>query len=154
LLGSQAYVREHFGSAESPKPEFAKFGGYWNIDTGTGAIRGASVFGPSEGAQILAQLLKPWEEFKVYGATATTSRNVGGTDHTSFNNAGLPGIGTSLDPIEYNTHTHHFNLDTYERILPEDVKRNAVITASVIYHLATRGELLPRFPQGQMPKKP
>jgi hypothetical protein len=154
LIGSQAYVREHFGSAESPKPEFSKFSAYWNIDTGTGVIRGASVFGPSEGARILAQLLKPWEEFKVYGASASNSRNVGGTDHTSFNNAGLPGIGTSLDPIEYNTHTHHFNLDTYERILPDDVKKNAVVTASVVYHLAMRDELMPRFPAEQMPRRP
>jgi carboxypeptidase Q len=154
LLGSQAYVRERFGAAESPKLEFAKLSAYWNIDTGTGVIRGATVFGPPEGARVLAQLLKPWEEFKVYGAIATSSRNVGGTDHTSFNNAGLPGIGTSLDPIEYNTHTHHFNLDTYERLLPDDVKKNAVVTASVVYHLATRDELMPRFPMEQMPQRP
>jgi hypothetical protein len=154
LIGSQAYVRDHFGSAESPKPEFSKFSAYWNIDTGTGLLRGASVFGPPEGARILAQLLKPWEEFKVYGATTSNSRSIGGTDHTSFANAGLPGIGTSLDPIEYNTHTHHFNLDTYERVLPDDVKKNAVVTASVIYHLAMRDDLMPRFPAGQMPQRP
>lgn len=156
LIGSQAYVREHFGTFEDQarKPEYDKFGGYYNIDTGTGALRGVSVFGPPEGARIVAQLLKPWEEFKVYGALPSNGRNIGGTDHTSFNNAGLPGIGTSLDPIEYDSHTHHVNLDTYERIVVDDVKRNAVITASLIYHLASRDQLLPRFPASQMPPRP
>ena len=154
LLGSQAYVRQHFGSIESPTPEFAKFSAYWNVDTGTGLIRGASVFGPPEGARILAELVKPWEDFKIYGATTNNSRNIGGTDSTSFANAGLPGIGTSQDPIEYNSHTHHVNLDTYERIVPDDVKKNAMITASVVYHLATRDELMPRFSTAEMPPKP
>jgi len=154
LLGSKAYVAQHFGTAESPKPEFAKFNGYWNIDTGTGLIRGASVFGPPDAARILAQVIKPWEDFKIYGAGSSTSRNSGGTDHTSFNAAGLPGIGASQDGIEYNSHTHHTNLDTYERILPDDVKKNAIITASVIYHLAMRDEMLPRFTKETMPPVP
>ena len=154
LLGSQAYVRDTFGTFENPKPTHAKFGGYWNIDSGTGLVRGVSVFGPPEAARILAQLIKPWEDFKIYGAVTSSSRGIGGTDHTSFNNAGLPGIGTGQDTIEYGSHTHHTNLDSYERILPDDVKRNAVITASVIYHLATRDELLPRFTKEQMPPPP
>jgi Zn-dependent M28 family amino/carboxypeptidase len=95
--------------------------------------------------------MKPWEEFKIYGASSSTSRSGGGTDSSSFSNAGLPGIGTSQDPIEYNSHTHHTNLDTYERIVPDDVMKNAVITASIIYHLATRDALLPRFTKEQMP---
>ena len=154
LLGSQAYVRDTFGTFENPKPAHAKFGGYWNIDSGTGLVRGASVFGPPEGARILAQFIKPWEEFKIYGAVTSNSRNIGGTDHTSFSNAGLPGIGAGQDNIEYGSHTHHTNLDSYERILPDDVKKNAVITASVIYHLAMRDELLPRFSQDEMPRAP
>jgi acetylornithine deacetylase/succinyl-diaminopimelate desuccinylase-like protein len=154
LIGSQAYVRDTFGTVENPKPAHPKFGGYWNIDTGTGLIRGVSVFGPPEAARILAQIIKPWEEFKIYGAVTSSSRGIGGTDHTSFNNAGLPGIGTGVDPIEYSSHTHHTNLDSYERILPDDVMKNAVITASVIYHLATRDELLPRFTKEQMPPAP
>ncbi len=102
-------VREH------PKPEFAKLDAYLNIDSGTGRARGASVFGPPAAAAIVRQALAPFEDLGVVGASATTSRDVGGTDSTSFNNAGLPGIGFSQDPIEYNTHTHHTNLDNYER---------------------------------------
>src|SRR6185436_16490485 len=104
LLGSIAYVKEHFGSAENPKPEFAKFAGYFNVDTGTGMVHGGSVFGPPEGAAILRQIFAPFEDLGVYGASATNSRMTGGTDSTSFNNAGLPGIGMSQDSIEYNTH--------------------------------------------------
>jgi carboxypeptidase Q len=154
LLGSKAYVAEHFGTAENPKPEFAKFSAYWNIDSGTGLVRGVSVFGPPEAGRVLAQFIKPWEEFKIYGATTSTGRTTGGTDHTSFNAAGLPGIGTNQDSIEYNSHTHHTNLDTYERILPDDVKKNAIVTASVIYHLAMRDQIVPRFAPDQMPPVP
>src|SRR4029079_5471334 len=131
-----------------------KLDAYWNIDTGTGLIRGGSVFGPPEGARIGAQFMKPWEDFKVSGAAATGSRATGGTDSTSFNHAGLPGIGTSQDPIEYNSHTHHTNLDTYERILPDDVMKDAVMTASIVYHIANREAMMPRFAAGQMPPLP
>jgi len=151
LLGSKAYVAEHFGTAEAPKPEFHKLSAYWNIDTGTGLVRGANVFGPPDAARVVAQFMKPWEDFKIYGAGSSSSRTGGGTDSSSFSNAGLPGIGTSQDPMEYNTHTHHTNLDTYERIVPDDVKKNATITASIIYHLAMRDQLLPRFTKEQMP---
>jgi hypothetical protein len=154
LLGSKAYVAQHFGTAEAPKPEFAKFNGYWNIDTGTGRMRGASVFGPAEAGMVLSQLFKPWEEFGVYGASTTFGRTTGGTDSTSFNAAGLPGIGVNQDGIEYNSHTHHTNLDSYERIVWDDVMKNAVITASVMYHLAMRDEMLPRFAPGKMPPAP
>ena len=154
LLGSLAYVKAHFGSAESPKPEFAKFNGYWNIDGGTGRVRGAGIFGPPEAGVIIAQFLKPFEDFGIFGASTTTSRTTGGTDSTSFNNAGLPGIGGGQDTIEYNSHTHHTNLDTYERIVPEDVIKNAGVTASLIYHIANRDKMLPRFPEGSMPAPP
>jgi hypothetical protein len=154
LLGSKAYVEQHFGTAENPKPEFAKFNGYFNIDSGTGLVRGAGVFGPPEAGKMLAAILEPFVDFKVYGASTTTSRATGGTDSTSFNAAGLPGIGGSQDPIEYNSHTHHTNLDTYERILPEDVKRNAIIAASLVYHLAMQDQMLPRFTKEQMPALP
>jgi hypothetical protein len=154
LLGSQAYVKEHFGSFEEPKPEFHKFSAYWNIDSGTGLVRGASIFGPPEAARVLAQFIKPWEEFKIYGAVPNSGRNIGGTDSTSFNNAGLAGMGGGQDTIEYGSHTHHTNLDAYERILPDDMKKNAIITASIIYHIAMRDELMPRFSKEQMPPKP
>jgi hypothetical protein len=151
LLGSRAYVKQHFGSFENPKPEYWKFNGYFNIDSGTGRIRGASVFGPPEGAQILRQILEPFKEDGVFSAVATRSRNVGGTDSTSFNNAGLPGIGLGQDPIEYSTHTWHTNLDTYERILEDDVKRAAVVVATALLELAMRDEMLPRFTKETMP---
>jgi hypothetical protein len=154
LLGSKAYVAEHFGTAEAPTPAFARLSAYWNIDTGTGRVRGLSVFGPPEAATALAELVAPFEDFGVFGAAATRSRNLGGTDSTSFNAAGLPGINAYQDPIEYGSHTHHTNLDTYERIVWDDVKRAAVVTASVIYHLAAREELLPRFAGDAMPAAP
>ncbi len=154
LLGSLAYVKQHYGSAETPKPEFAKFNGYLNIDTGTGRLRGASVFGPPDAARVLRDILAPFKDLKVAGAVATTSRATGGTDSTSFNNAGLPGIGFSQDPIQYNSHTHHTNLDTYERIIEADVRDAAVVVAATLYQLAMRDEPLPRFPPDKMPPLP
>jgi len=151
LLGSIAYVKEHFGSAEAPKPEFAKFAGYLNIDTGTGRARGASVFGPPDAARVVRESLAPVKDLGVGGATVTSSRNVGGTDSTSFNNAGLPGIGFTQDSIEYNSHTHHTNLDTYERVIEDDVKASAITVATLLYQLAMRDEMLPRFPASEMP---
>ncbi|HEX2268263.1 MAG TPA: M20/M25/M40 family metallo-hydrolase [Pyrinomonadaceae bacterium] len=154
LLGSQAYVKQHFGSYENPKPGYEKFGGYFNIDSGTGRVRGASVFGPPEAANILRGLLEPFKADGVVGAVATRSRRLGGSDNTAFNQAGLPGIGLGQDPIEYNSHTWHTNLDTYERILEDDVKKNAMIVAWSVYQLAMRDDLLPRLPSAEMPARP
>jgi hypothetical protein len=154
LLGSKAYVKEHFGTYEAPKPEFSKFAGYFNVDSGTGRIRGASVFGPPEAATILREAFAPFEDFGVMGAIATRSRRSGGTDSTSFNEAGLPGIGLGQDPIEYGTYTWHTNLDTYERIVEEDVKKSAIAIAAAVYHLAMRDEMLPRFGKADMPPPP
>lgn len=102
LLGSQAYVKEHFGSFENPKPGYEKFGGYFNIDSGTGRVRGAGVFGPPEAANILRQILEPFKDDGVVGATASRSRALGGSDNTSFNQAGLPGIGMGQDQSSIN----------------------------------------------------
>jgi carboxypeptidase Q len=154
LLGSKAYVREHFGTFENPKPEYATFNGYFNVDSGTGRIRGASVFGPPPAAAVLREALAPFEDLGVIGATATRSRRAGGTDSTSFNEAGLPGIGLGQDPIEYGTYTWHTNLDTYERIIEEDVKKSAMAIAAAVYHVATREEMLPRFSKDEMPPPP
>lgn len=151
LLGSQAYVADHFGTAENPKPEFHTFNGYFNVDSGTGRIRVASVFGPDEAAWIVASAFKPFEDLGILGATASRSRNRGGTDSTSFNAAGLPGIGLSQDPIEYGSHTWHTNLDTYERIVEQDVKNSAVAIAGAVYHLAMRDGMLPRYSKETMP---
>ena len=154
LLGSKAYVAQHFGTAENPKPAFHTFNGYFNVDSGTGRIRSASVFGPPEAATVLREIFKPFEDLGVLGASATNSRRAGGTDSTSFNEAGLPGIGLSQDPIQYNSHTWHTNLDTYERIIEDDVKKSAAAIASAVYHLAMRDDMLPRFPPGSMPAPP
>jgi carboxypeptidase Q len=152
LLGSKAYVKAHFGTFEEPKPAFDTFNGYFNVDSGTGRIRGASVFGPAGAATILREALAPFEDFGIVGAVATRSRRAGGTDSTSFNEAGLPGIGFGQDPIQYNSHTWHTNLDTYERIVEEDVKRSAIAIAAAVYHVAMREERLPRFSKEEMPE--
>jgi carboxypeptidase Q len=154
LLGSQAYVKQHFGTAEDPKPEFAKFGGYFNIDSGTGRPRGLSVFGPPEAAEILRQALASFEDLGFYGVRASASRGLGGTDSTSFSQAGLPGIGAQQDPIEYGNITWHTNNDTYERIVEDDAKKAAIVIAAAIYHLAMRDDLLPRFGKENMPALP
>jgi hypothetical protein len=154
LLGSQAYVKQHFGSFEEPKPDYFKFGGYFNIDSGTGRARGFSVFGPPEAATVVRGVTAVFEDLGVAGAIATKSRGLGGSDNTSFNQVGLPGIGTAQDPIEYGTYTWHTNLDTYERIIEDDVKKSAIVIAAAVYHLAMRDELLPRFSKEQMPALP
>jgi hypothetical protein len=103
---------------------------------------------------VLRAALAPFEDLGVVGALASRSRRLGGTDSTSFNAAGLPGIGLGQDPIEYNSHTWHTNLDTYERIVEDDVKKSAIAIASAVYHVAMRDQMLPRFAPGQMPAAP
>ncbi len=152
LLGSQAYVAEHYGTFEDQKPEYDFFGGYINVDSGTGKLRGASVFGPRDAAVVLHEILQPLTDLGVAGARASASRGIGGSDYTAFNHAGLPGISMAQDPIRYFTHTWHTNLDTYEQVLEDDVKQAAVVVAWTIYNLAIRDELLPRFSDDEMPR--
>jgi Zn-dependent M28 family amino/carboxypeptidase len=154
LLGSQAYVKKHFGSFENPTAEYSKFGGYFNIDSGTGRARILSVFGPPEASAVLRDALASFSDLGLGGVLSSNSRGLGGTDSTSFNNAGLPGIGTQQDPIEYFAGTWHTNIDTYERIIEDDVKKSAVIFAAAVYALAMRDDLLPRFSAETMPKPP
>jgi carboxypeptidase Q len=154
LLGSQAYVKQHFGTFEEPKAEFDKLVAYFNVDSGTGRVRGASVFGPSEDADILRQALAPFADLGVAGAIPSKSRRLGGTDSTSFSQAGLPGIGLGQDPIEYFVDTWHTNLDTYERIIEDDAKKSAIVVAAAIYQLAMRDDMMPRFTKADMPAKP
>lgn len=151
LLGSQAYVKSHFGTAENPGPDYGKFNGYFNIDMGTGRARGMTIFGPPEAAAVLREALAPFTDLSVVGANSTISRGLGGSDHTSFNAAGLPGISVNQDPIEYFTDTWHTNLDTYERTIENDVKSSAIVIAAAVYALAMSDEMLPRFSAGQMP---
>jgi Zn-dependent M28 family amino/carboxypeptidase len=151
LLGSQAYVRQHFGAFEEPKREHFKLSAYLNLDAGTGRIRGANVFGPATTADVLRSTLVPFADLGVLGAASTNRRALGNTDSTTFNAAGLPGINFDQDPIQYDAATHHTNLDTYERVVEEDVRASAVVIAATVYDLAMREELLPRFDKSTMP---
>ena len=94
----------------------------------------------------------PFKDLGLLGTTTTRSRQRGGSDHTSFNEAGLPGIGIQQDPIQYNSYTWHTNLDTYERIVEEDVTRAAIAVAGAVYHVAMRDAMLPRFGKEEMPQ--
>ena len=151
LLGSQAYVRQHFGAFEDPRAEHFQLSAYLNLDTGTGRIRGANVFGPPAAADVMRGALTPFADLGVVGVATNTRRSLGGTDSTTFNAAGLPGINFDQDPIQYESATHHTNLDTYERVVEADVKAAAVVVAGVLYELAMRDDLLPRFDKNTMP---
>ena len=154
LYGSIAYVEQHFGSAENPKPEWFKFNGYLNIDSGTGKPRGASVFGPPEAAAMVQTAMDHFKDWGFYRVNPSLSRTTSGTDSTSFNNAGLPGIGYSQDPFDYNSYTHHTSFDTYERIYEPDVREAAVEEALTLYHLAMADQMLPRCSAETMPGPP
>src|SRR3954471_2456407 len=123
------------------KPEYAKFAGYFNIDNGTGAIRGVYL----QQNDAVAPIFREWmEPFRSIGMTSLTVRNTGGTDHQSFDALGLPGFQFIQDDVEYDTLTHHTNLDSYERLQPTDMMRNATIAAGFAYLAANRDEKLPR----------
>ena len=152
LLGSLAYVQQHFGSFENQKPEYGKLDAYFNIDSGTGKPRGASVFGPAGAADIVRDAMLPFADWGFMGVIPSDSRRTAGTDSTSFSNAGLPGIGLAQDMFDYGSFTHHTNLDTYERIYEEDVREGAVEIACAVYALAMADPMLPRFKDAEMPK--
>ena len=145
LLGSRAYVTETFANRADMvlKPAHAKFAGYFNVDNGTGAIRGVYLQGNEGVAPIFEAWMKP---FNNLGMRTLTIRDTGGTDHQSFDAVGLPGFQFIQDPVEYGTLTHHSNMDTYERIQEADMKQNAVIVAAFVYQAANRDQLLPRKP--------
>src|SRR4029079_6880666 len=119
---------------------------YYNVDNGTGLIRGVYQQGNDAVAPIFAAWMEP---LKNMGMTTLTIRNTGGTDHQSFDAVGLPGFQFIQDPIEYDSRTHHSNMDTYERIQAADMMKNAVIVASFVYHAANRDEKIPRKPLPQ-----
>ena len=152
LLGSRAYVRDRFGTRDSTglhvKPDHEKFSAYFNVDNGTGAIRGVY----QQGNEAVGPIFRQWmEPFKDLGMKSLTIRNTGGTDHQSFDAVGLPGFQFIQDPIEYSTRTHHSNQDVYERIQPMDMKKNSVIVASFVFLTANRDEKLPRKPTAITP---
>ena len=145
LLGSKEYIRAHYGDPATMalKPEHAKLAGYFNVDNGTGLIRGVYLQGNEAVAPIFQQWMEP---FKNLGMTTLTIRNTGGTDHLSYDAVGLPGFQFIQDEVEYDSRTHHSNMDTYERVQANDMMRNAVIVASFVMHAANRDEKLPRKP--------
>jgi hypothetical protein len=154
LYGSLAYVAQHFGSAENPKPEWFKLDAYLNLDDGTGKPRAASVFGPPEAAAMVQTAMDNFKDWGFYHVNPTLGRQTGGTDSTSFNNAGLPGVGYSQDPFDYNTYTHHTNFDSYERIYEPDMREAAVEEALTLYALANTEQMLPRCSAATMPPPP
>ena len=145
LNGSRAYVNDHFADRATMtlKPDHAKFSSYFNVDNGTGAIRGVYLQGNEAVAPVFEAWMKP---FNNLGMTTLTIRDTGGTDHQSFDAVGLPGFQFIQDAVEYDTRTHHSNMDVYERIQEEDMRKNAVIVASFVYLAANRDEKLPRKP--------
>ncbi|MBA3599965.1 MAG: M20/M25/M40 family metallo-hydrolase [Acidobacteria bacterium] len=155
LLGSRAYVKQHFGEMQNgsaadgqpakpeliKKPEYEKFAAYYNLDNGTGKIRGVYQQGNSSVAPIFRAWLEP---FKDMGANTLTLANTGGTDHLAFDAIGLPGFQFIQDKIEYDSRTHHSNQDNYDRIQADDMKQAAIIMAAFVYQTAMMDEKLPR----------
>jgi len=143
LFGSRYYVLNHFGDPKTMqlKPEQAKVSAYYNLDNGTGKIRGIYLQGDS----LAGAVFKPWfEPFKDLGASTITVGNTGGTDHLSFAAVGIPGFQFIQDSMDYGTRTHHSNQDTYDRLSEDDLKQAATIIASFVYNTAQRAEMIPR----------
>jgi hypothetical protein len=164
LLGSQWYVAQHFGSRPEStdperkgdptvtrrdagpvtiKPEQAKVSVYFNVDNGTGKIRGVYMQENAGVEPIFEAWMKPFHDL---GMDTLTMRNTGGTDHLSFDAVGIPGFQFIQDPIEYDTRTHHSNMDVYDRLQADDLKQMAVIVASWVYMAAQRDQMFPRKP--------
>jgi len=164
LKGSRAYVNQHFASRPEPtdpeekemplslrkdpgpltvKPEHAKLSAYFNVDNGTGKIRGVYLQDNTAVHPIFEAWLKPFADL---GASTLTMRNTGGTDHLSFDAVGLPGFQFIQDEVEYGSRTHHSNMDVYDRLQSDDLMKASVIVASFVYHTATRDALIPRKP--------
>lgn len=171
LLGSRAYVKAHFGSLEggagqfgggggggsanatpaklTTMPEYDKFAGYFNLDNGTGRIRGIYLQGNDAVRPIFRQWLSAFRDIPnqyQWNAQTITISNTGGTDHQSFDGIGLPGFQFIQDEIEYDTRTHHSNQDVFDRIQADDMKQAATIMAAFVYNTAMRDEKLPRKP--------
>jgi len=163
LLGSRAYVEQHFGKTDESEdarfarmigntgppaaviagPEYEKLSAYFNLDNGTGKIRGVYL----QGNELLRPIFRQWlEPFRDMDASTLTIANTGGTDHQSFDAIGLPGFQFIQDEIEYDTRTHHSNQDVFDRIQGEDLKQAATIMAAFLYNTAMREERLPRKP--------
>ena len=145
LHGSRNYVKNHFADPATMKllPDHEKLAAYFNLDNGAGKIRGIYAQGNDAAAPIFAEWLKPFADL---GATTVTLRNTGSTDHIAFDAVGLPGFQFIQDGLDYFPQTHHTNQDTYDRLIPEDLKQASVVVASFVYDAAMRDQKLPRKP--------
>lgn len=145
LLGSRAYVKQTLADAAmKTTPAWDKFAAYYNIDNGTGKVRGIYL----QGNDMVRPIFEAWlAPFRDLGVTTMTGRNTGGTDHLAFDSVGLPGFQFIQDPVEYNTRTHHSNMDVYDRIQKGDLMQTVAVVASMVYHTSQRPELLPRKPK-------
>ena len=148
ILGSQGYVKNHFADLVTMQtlPEHAKLSGYFNLDNGTGKIRGVSLQGNDMMRPVFKEWLKPFEDL---GAMTISIRDTGGTDHLPFDAVGLPGFQFIQDPLDYSSRTHHSNIDAYDHVQAGDLMQASAVLASFVYNAATRPEMLPRKP---MPK--
>ncbi len=154
LYGSRAYVREHFADPfqMNPKPEHATLSGYFNLDNGSGKIRGVHL----QGNDMMRPIFEAWfAPFKDMAAGTITIRDTGGTDHLAFDQVGLPGFQFIQDPLDYGSRTHHSELDVYDHAEPGDLMQASAIMAAFVYNAANRAELLPRKPlPDPIPAKP
>jgi len=145
LYGSRGYVKKHFADPVTMKlmPEHSKISGYFNIDNGTGKIRGVYL----QGNDMMRPIFESWfSPFKDLGVTTLTIRNTSGTDHLSFDAVGIPGFQFIQDPDDYGTRTHHSSIDVYDHAQSADLMQASAVLASVVYNTANRSELLPRKP--------
>jgi carboxypeptidase Q len=143
LHGSRQYVAKHFADRQTgaKTPEWEKLSAYFNVDNGSGKIRGIYAENNRDAAKLFEAWMAP---FRTMGTTTVTLAPTGGTDHMAFDAVGLPGFQFIQDGLEYGTRTHHSNMDTYERLVPDDMKHNAAVVASFVYQAANRGEKVPR----------
>jgi len=141
VVGSRAYVERHFGSAAKPGPDYDKLAAYFNVDNGAGRIRGIHLHGNERARSIFEAWLAPFADLE---ATTITINNEFGVDALAFDQAGLPGFQFIQDPLDYESRTHHSNMDVFDRLPADDMRRNAVILASMVYLAAMRDQPLPR----------
>lgn len=150
LHGSRAYVKEHLANPEDMKvkPEHGKISAYFNIDNGSGKIRGIYTQGNDMVKGIVAKWLEPFTDL---GASTVTNRNTGGTDHQAFDAVGVPGFQFIQDPLDYNSRVHHSSADTFDHLKEEDLRQGSTILATFLLNAANAEKALPRPP---MPTKP
>jgi len=145
LFGSRNYVKNTFMNKDNkPNKEYEKFSAYYNMDNGTGAIRGIYLQNNEAVRDLFEEWFKPFHEVD---AKTITSRNTGGTDHQAFDGVGLPGFQFIQDPIDYGTRTHHTNMDLFERLQAADLRKNAVIIATMVMQTANMDQKMPRKPK-------